>query len=210
MNSNFALPHDPGVEMAVRLRYACEAHDKNISSHLDRVTRYACEIGRLIGLPAERQIELYYATPLHDVGKIGVPVDLLNKPGALSPAEMDIVKQHTVIGHHMLDGSEWPVMRCAAIIALSHHECWDGSGYPQKLSSAHIPLDARIVAVADVYDALISRRTYKPAWEEDKVVSEMRQMRGIKFDPEILDLFMENLPAIIASTEAPALQSLLH
>jgi putative two-component system response regulator len=99
-----------------------------------------------------------------------------------------------------MDGSEWPVMRCAATIALSHHECWDGSGYPHGLSGERIPLEARIVAVADVYDALISRRTYKPAWEEDKVMAEMRQMRAIKFDPEILDLFIDHLPGIIASS----------
>ncbi len=209
MNSNSALPYDLGVEMAMRLRYACEAHDNTIGSHLDRVTRYTCEMGRLMGLSVARQIELYYATPLHDLGKIGVPIDLLNKPGALSTAEMDVIKQHTLIGHRMLDGSEWAAMRCAALIALSHHECWDGSGYPHGLSGAYIPLDARIVAVADVYDALISRRTYKPAWEEDKVMSEMRQMRGIKFDPEILDLFMDNLPSIVASSDA-ALQSMLH
>ena len=198
---NSPLPQDPGVEMALRLRYACEAHDATIRSHLDRVTRYACEIGRLIGLTPDRQQELFYATPLHDVGKIGVPIELLTKPGALTAAEMEVVKQHTVIGHRMLDGSEWAVMRCAAIIALSHHECWDGSGYPHGLSGAHIPLDARIVSVADVYDALLSRRAYKPAWEEDKVMSEMRQMRGIKFDPEILDLFLDNLPSIIALSE---------
>ena len=192
---------DPGVEMAIRLRFACEAHDRTIGSHLDRVTRFACEIGRLAGLSEARLVELFYATPLHDMGKIGVPIELLNKPGALTASEMDVIKQHTVIGHRMLDGSEWPVMRCAASIALSHHECWDGSGYPNGLNGARIPLDARIVAVADVYDALISRRTYKPAWEEDRAMAEMLQMRAIKFDPEILDLFIGNLPGIVASSE---------
>ena len=200
---------DPGVEMAIRLRYACEAHDPSIVSHLDRVTRYACEIGRLVGLSETRLLELHYATSLHDLGKIGVPIELLNKPGALSRDEMEVIKQHTLIGHRMLDGSEWPVMRCAASIALSHHECWDGRGYPHGLSGVGIPLEARIVAVADVYDALISRRTYKPAWEEDRVMTEMRQMRGAKFEPEILDLFIEHLPAIIASSEI-ALQNSPH
>src|SRR3954469_16933783 len=109
---------DPGVEMALRLRYACEAHDASIGSHLDRVTRYACEIARLTGLSEARLLEIYYATPLHDVGKIGVPIDLLNKPGALTAAEMDIVKQHTVLGHRILEGSDWPVMQCAASVAL--------------------------------------------------------------------------------------------
>ena len=196
-----AAVQNPGIELAVRLRYACEAHDSTIACHLDRVTRYACEIGRLAGFSPVRQSELFYATPLHDVGKIGVPLELLNRPGAVSSAEMDVIKQHTVIGHRLLDGSKWPVIRCAASIALSHHECWDGGGYPQALCGEHIPLEARIVAVADVYDALLSRRAYKPAWEEDRVMQEMRQMRAVKFDPEILDLFIEHLPAIVALSE---------
>ena len=192
---------DPGVEIAMRLRHACEAHDPTIGSHLDRVTRFACEIGRMLGLTETRLADLYHATPLHDVGKIGIPIDLLNKPGALADSEMDIVKRHTVIGYRMLEGSEWPVIRCAAEIALSHHECWDGSGYPYGLSGEKIPIEARIVAVADVYDALISRRAYKPAWEEDRVMAEMSQMRGAKFDPEIFDLFVTRLPAIVMAAE---------
>ena len=197
---NPTSPPDPGMEMAERLRYACEAHDPSISSHLDRVTRYACEIGRHAGLAEARITELQYATPLHDVGKIGVPLELLRRPGGLTSAEMEVIKQHTIIGHRILNGSPWSVMRCAALIALSHHECWDGSGYPHNLNGVRIPIEARIVTVADVYDALISRRSYKPAWEEDRVLAEMRQMRGVKFDPEILDLFVENLPGIVVTS----------
>ncbi len=191
---NTAPSSDPGVEMALRLRLACEAHDVTIGTHLDHVTRYACELGQLAGLSEARLLELHYATPLHDVGKIGVPIDLLNKPGRLTSEEMEIVKSHTVIGHRILEGSPWPVIRCAALIALSHHECWDGSGYPHGLRGEDIPLDARIVAVADVYDALISQRAYKPAWEEERVIIEMRHLRGTKFDPEIFDLFIQHLP----------------
>ena len=193
--------NDPGRELAVRLRYACEAHDPTIRSHLDRVTRYACEIGRLVGLPAGHLTDLHYATPLHDIGKIGVPLALLNKPGSLTPGEMDEVKRHTLIGYKMLEGSSWPVIKCAAIIALSHHENWDGQGYPHGIGGLGIPLEARIVAVADVYDALLSSRSYKPAWEEDRVMTEMRQMRGEKFDPEILDLFLGHLPEITLAAE---------
>jgi two-component system response regulator RpfG len=185
---------DPGVEMAIRLRQACEVHDVRIVSHLDRVSRYACEIGRLAGLPTARLIELHYAAPLHDIGKIGLPLDLLNKPGSLTAAERELIQSHTVIGHRILDGSAWPVIRCAAQIALSHHECWDGSGYPHGVSGDQIPLDARIVAVADVFDALISHRAYKPAWEEEHAIAEMLKLRKTKFDPEILDLFMAHLP----------------
>lgn len=187
-------PKNPGVEIAARLRLACEAHDTSISSHLDRVSRYACEIGRLMGLDETRLLELHHATPLHDVGKIGLPQELLSKPGRLTREEMEMIKSHSMIGYRMLEGSPWPIIQCAARIALSHHESWDGTGYPQGLVGEQIPLDARIVAVADVYDALLSARAYKPAWEEDLVVSEMRRMRETKFDPAILDLFLNHLP----------------
>jgi putative two-component system response regulator len=187
---------DPGVEMAGRLRLACEAHDAGISQHLDRVSRYACDIGRLMGLSDLQLFELRHATPLHDLGKIGLPIELLNKVGRLTHEEMELIKTHTTLGHRILDGSTWSVMQCAARIALSHHECWDGSGYPHHLVGDAIPMDARIVAVADVYDALMSQRAYKPAWEEDMVIAEMRRLREVKFEPAILDLFIENLPVV--------------
>jgi putative two-component system response regulator len=184
---------DAGIEMAVRLRRACEAHDPTIGSHLDRVGHYACEIARLLGLSERQIIEIHHATPLHDVGKIGIPVEVLNKPGRLTREEMELVKSHTVVGHRILEGSDLPLIQCAAKIALSHHESWDGSGYPNGLIGRQIPLDARIVAVADVYDALMSQRSYKPAWEEEVVLDEMRSLRERKFDPQILDLFLGNL-----------------
>ncbi len=190
---------DPGIEMALRLRYACEAHEHSISTHLERVSLYTCEIARLMGASMQHLAILRYATPLHDLGKIYVPVEVLNKPGKLTPEEMEIVKTHTSLGYRMLEGSSWPVIQCAAEIALSHHECWDGSGYPHGLAGNAIPLDARIVAVADVYDALLSQRAYKPAWTEDRVISTLQEMRGTKFDPEILDLFLANLPVMGAA-----------
>jgi len=192
---------DAGVEMAVRLRCVCEVHDPRIVSHLDRVSRYACEIGRLAGLPTPELINLHYAAPLHDIGKIGLPLGLLNKPGSLTKKERELVKSHTVIGHRILDGSAWPVIACAAQVALSHHECWDGSGYPHGLRGEQIPLNARVVSVADVFDALISHRAYKPAWEEEHAIAEMVKLRGTKFDPTILDLFMQNLPGMALSAE---------
>ncbi len=184
---------DPGMEMAVRLRLACEVHDERIVNHLDRVSRYACEIARLAGLPTAKLMELHYAAPLHDIGKIGLPLGLLNKPGQLTAEERVVIQSHTVIGHRILEGSEWPVINCAARVALSHHECWDGSGYPHGLKGEQIPLEARIVAVADVFDALISHRAYKPAWEEEHAIEEMQKLRKTKFDPALLDLFLANL-----------------
>ncbi len=193
--------NDPGVEIAVRLRLACEAHDPTIGVHLDRVRRYADVLGRLAGLSEIRLAELHYATPLHDLGKIGMPLELLNKPGGLTSSEMEVIKQHTIIGHRILEGSHWPVIRCAAQIALSHHECWNGSGYPHGLSGLQIPSDARIVAIADVYDALLSPRAYKPAWDDDRVITEMQKMRAVRFDPDFFDLFASNLPRMMAAAE---------
>jgi putative two-component system response regulator len=186
---------DVSVEIAVRLRLACEAHDVSIGPHLDRVTGYACEIARRMGLPAARVHELTHAVPLHDIGKIGLPVSLLNKPGALEAAEREVIKTHTLIGHRILEGSPWPVIQCAARIALSHHEAWDGTGYPHRWTAERIPLEARISCVADVFDALCSSRAYKPAWDLGQVVDEMRRLRGTKFDPGIVDLFLAEIPA---------------
>lgn len=190
---------NPDVEIALRLRRACEAHEPTIGEHLDHVTRYACELGRLAGLSPVQIGELQHATPLHDLGKIALPLALLHKPGRLTPEESAVIRTHTVIGHQILEGSPWPLIQCAARIALSHHECWNGQGYPRGLAGEGIPFDVRIVAVADVYDALKSRRAYKPAWEEDRAVEELRRLREEQFDPAILDLFLANLPGIAAS-----------
>jgi HD-GYP domain-containing protein (c-di-GMP phosphodiesterase class II) len=189
---------DPGVELAQRLRLACETHDPAIGPHLDRVTYYSCEIGRRLGLDPGQLDELRLAAPLHDLGKIGLPTALLNKPGRLTAAEIEVVKSHTRLGHKILAGSPWSAIETAAQVALSHHECWDGSGHPHGLAGTDIPLAARIVAVADVYDALLSQRAYKPAWDEEAVSDELRRQRGLKFDPEILDVFLEHLPQIAA------------
>jgi HD-GYP domain-containing protein (c-di-GMP phosphodiesterase class II) len=190
---------EPGVEMAVRLRLACEAHDTSLGSHLDHVAGYACALGRVLGLPDERITALHYSAPLHDLGKIGLPVELVNKRGALTGDEMELIKTHTVMGHRILDGSEWSIVQSAALVALHHHENWDGTGYPHGLRGEAIPLDARIVAIADVYDALASQRSYKPAWDRAQIVEEMMRLRGAKFDPELVDVFLSSLSTIRAA-----------
>jgi len=197
MSLTSALDH--GVEIALRLRRACEAHCPDICSHLDRVSRMAGELGRLVGVPKTELTELSYAATLHDIGKIGIPHELLNKPGDLTAAEMSVVKQHTVLGYRILEGSDWPVLQRAAQVALSHHECWDGRGYPQGLVGTQIPLEARLVSLADVYDALISPRAYKPVWTDEHAVAAMRELRGAKFDPELFDLFVAHRLKILAS-----------
>lgn len=196
-------PADPGTELAQRLRLACEAHDPAIGPHLDRVTALACELGQRLGLDAAQLAALRLAAPLHDLGKIALPIELLNKPGRLTAEEIELVKSHTRIGHRILAGSAWPALQAAAQVALSHHECWNGSGHPQGLAGAQIPLLARIVAVADVYDALLSQRAYKPAWDEQAVEDEMRRQRGIKFDPEVVDAFLSQLPAAAGRAPGP-------
>lgn len=196
---NAVATADPGVEMAVRLRLACEAHDTTLGSHLDHVAAYACALGRVLGLGEDRIQALHYGAPLHDLGKIGLPLALVNKVGALSSEEMEQMRTHTVIGHRILAGSEWPVIQSAAVVALHHHENWDGTGYPHGLAGEAIPLDARIVAIADVYDALASARAYKPAWDRARIAEEMKRLRGTKFDPELLDAFLRNLTVVAAA-----------
>ena len=188
-----AFSEDLGTEIAERLRLACEAHEPDIAAHLERVSHYSCVLARLLGLPEQQIRLLHHAAPLHDIGKIGLPTELLTKPDRLSTDEMTLVQSHTIIGHRILDGSRYKVLQCAARIALYHHESWDGGGYPQGLAGRSIPLEARIVAVADVYDALTSQRAYKPAWNVDATVAELRRLRGVKFDPELLDLFLNEL-----------------
>ncbi len=186
--------HDPGVELARRLRLACEAHQVELGAHLSNVARHTRRLGRAIGLSAERLHELRWAAPLHDLGKIAISRELLQRPGSLSPAEMEEVKRHTVVGHHILADSAWPVIRCAARIARSHHECWDGSGYPDGLAGEEIPLEARLCAIADVFDALRSPRSYKGAWSLAATVAEIRRLSGTKFDPRLVDAFLDQLP----------------
>jgi putative two-component system response regulator len=207
---NYERKSYPGKEIADRLRLVCEAHDPSIDAHLRRVGRYSCEIGELMGLSERELIHLHYAAPLHDIGKIAIPLSLLNQPGRLTPEQTATVRDHAAIGHRILAGSYLPMIKCAANIALGHHESWDGSGYPNRLCGRAIPLEARIVAVADVFDALLSPRPYKPAWDTEQVILEMRQLREVKFDPEILDLFLGHLQSTAEHAHACALGEHSH
>lgn len=186
----------PEIEMAIRLRKVCEAHDPTIISHLDNVARYSRELARLVGLPEGKIHQIGHAAPLHDIGKIGLRRTLLEKPGALDSDEMMTIRSHTQIGYNILAGSSWPTIQCAAAIAWNHHENWDGSGYPNGLRGEEIPIEARMVAVADVFDALLSTRVYKSAWAEDQVIAEMKRLSSVKFEPALINLFLENLPEI--------------
>jgi response regulator RpfG family c-di-GMP phosphodiesterase len=150
-----------------------------------------------MGLSEQEAIVVKQAAPLHDLGKIGIPDSILNKPQKLDDEERKIMMSHVDIGHLMLSKSKREILQAAAIIALEHHECWDGTGYPHAKKADEIHLYGRIVALADVSDALMSRRCYKEPWPMDKVVSYLEQEKGKRFDPKLVEIFLDNLDQII-------------
>jgi len=174
-------------ETLSRLARAIEYRDSGTSAFLERMSRIAALVAEQLGMSEEdvRAIEL--AAPLHDMGKIAIPDAVLMKPGPLDEDELAIMRRHPKIGHELLSGSQNRLIQAGAIIALRHHERYDGSGYPDGLRGEQIPIEARIVAVADVFDALISARPYKPAWTRDAALAYMYAQRGRLFDPACVD-----------------------
>ncbi|MNR03362.1 Cyclic di-GMP phosphodiesterase response regulator RpfG [compost metagenome] len=150
----------------------------------------AKEIAYALGLPEHEAALIERATPLHDLGKLGIPDDILLKPGRFSPEEFEQMKTHTTIGASILEGSLFPDLQLAHTIALTHHEKWDGTGYPNGLREEAIPLAGRIVALADFYDALTHERPYKRAWSAEEAVTEIQKQRGLHFDPQVVDAFI--------------------
>jgi len=177
-------------ETLFRLSSAAEYRDKETSNHVKRMSHFSRILAREAGLSRDAVDMIFSSSPMHDVGKIGIPDCILQKPGILTPEERVIMESHAVIGAHILKDSDVPVVRLAALVALTHHEKWDGTGYPRKIAGETIPLEGRIVALADVYDALSSRRCYKEPWSEDKVVAFLQEQRGKHFDPTLVDLFL--------------------
>lgn len=175
------------------LSIAAEWRDRETANHIRRVAHYSCLLGRKLGMSETDLDLLMKAAPMHDVGKLGIPDAILQKPGKFTPDERKIMEKHVVIGANMLSNQDSPLMRMCRSIALTHHEKWDGTGYPRQLPGEDIPLVGRLVAVADVYDALSSKRCYKDAFPHDKVVSIMEEGRGEHFDPKLIDLMLENL-----------------
>ncbi len=185
------------LEIVHRLAQAAEHRDYETGSHIVRMSHYALILGRACGMNEEDCDWLFHATPMHDVGKLGIPDRVLLKPGKLDADEWEIMKQHTVIGAQLLSNSQSPVLQMGETIALTHHERWDGSGYPNRLAGEDIPLVGRICALADVFDALCSKRCYKEPWPLEKVLQELRLLSGIQFDPRLLEMFEELLPLIM-------------
>jgi HD-GYP domain-containing protein (c-di-GMP phosphodiesterase class II) len=180
-------------ETVRRLSMAVEFRDEDTGAHIERIGRFSTMLAERIGMERELCERLGYAAPLHDVGKVAIPDAILLKPGALTPQERAIVETHAEEGHRLLRGSSSSILDMAATIALSHHEKWDGTGYPRGLSGEEIPIEGRIVAVADVFDALTSDRVYRAAYTIDQAVAMMRRQRGRHFDPAMLDAFLEVL-----------------
>jgi putative two-component system response regulator len=177
------------LETLERLALAGEYRDDNTQEHAQRVGRTAGLLAAALGESA-REVELMRrAAPLHDIGKIGVPDSILLKPGKLDPGEYQLMKGHAAIGHQILSGSGSHVLQVSAEIALTHHERWDGKGYPAGLAGTEIPLGGRICAVADVFDALMHRRPYKEAWPLDAALAEIRLGACRQFDPSVVEVF---------------------
>ncbi|RIH89779.1 HD-GYP domain-containing protein [Calidithermus roseus] len=178
------------LEVLERLARAAEYRDDETGEHVKRVAANAARLAEALGLEFATVDMIHHTAPLHDVGKIGISDLILKKPGKLTPEEFEIVKTHTLIGSGLLAGGRTEMLRVAERIARSHHERWDGSGYPDGLCGEAIPLEARIVSVVDVFDALTSRRPYKQAWPVEEALEEIRRQSGRQFDPRIVEALL--------------------
>ncbi len=183
-------------ETLLRLAKAGEYRDEVTGNHVIRMAKYSRQIAEELGLSYKECDEIEYASPMHDIGKIGIQDKILLKPGKLDPNEWVTMQQHTIIGHAILSDSQSRYIQTGSIIALNHHERFDGSGYPNGLAGTDIPLAARIVAVADVYDALISNRPYKAAWLVEDAQDYLRRQSGSQFDPICVEAFFERIDTI--------------
>jgi response regulator RpfG family c-di-GMP phosphodiesterase len=180
------------LETITRLMRAMEYRDNETGMHVMRMGQYAETLGRALGLSTSEQQMLLLATPMHDIGKVATPDCVLLKPGPLAPPEWEIMKDHAQVGHAILAGSASKVLQLAAEIARGHHERWDGTGYPDAVKGTDIPLSARICAVGDVFDALVSKRPYKEAWTPAAAFKAIEKTAGTHFDPLVVDAFMRS------------------
>lgn len=187
---------DTRLEVVQRLGRAAEYRDNETGMHVIRMSRYSSLLGEAVQLSNDHCELILHASPMHDIGKIGIPDSILLKPGKLNAQEWEIMKTHSEIGGEILSGSGSSLMKMAESIARTHHEKWDGSGYPRGLKGSQIPLEGRIVAVCDVFDALTSERPYKKEWPMDKAIQELKSLSGTHFDPDMVDKFIEILPEI--------------
>ena len=189
------------VDTLIRLAKAAEQRDRITGLHLVRMAKYSALLAKACGLSQGDQEAIELASPMHDIGKIGTPDRILQFNGKLSREEMQVMQTHTTVGYELLKDSPSKYLKIAATIALSHHEKFDGSGYPHGLHGEQIPLEARIVALADVYDALTSVRPYKQAWPPEDAFALLIKERGRHFDPDLVDMFVEQKAGVLAIGE---------
>jgi len=202
LESALQLAKQTEYEISIRLGRASEFRDLETGGHIKRMSHYSKLLAKLYGLDDEECELVLYAAPLHDIGKVGIPDSILLKPGKFEGNEFNIMKQHAELGAKMLEGAEqFPVLKAGHIIALEHHEKWDGSGYPHAKKGKDIHLYARIIAIADVFDALSSKRCYKEPMPLEKVLSIMKNDAGTHFDPELIELFLNNLDLFLEIKE---------
>ena len=180
-------------EIIYKMGEVGETRSKETGNHVKRVAQYSHLLALLYGLDEKEANKLKLASPMHDIGKVGIPDNILNKPGKHDAKEWKIMKTHAGLGYKMLRDSDQPIIQAAAIVAHEHHEKWDGSGYPRKLSGEDIHIFGRITAVADVFDALGSKRVYKEAWELEKILDLFKEQKGKHFEPKLVELFIKNL-----------------
>jgi len=181
-----------------RLSRAVEYRDEETGGHTERMSAYSGLLAGKLGLDVE---SIRIASPMHDVGKVALPDHLLLRPGALSPEERVEMERHTLIGHQILSGSGSALLELGATIALTHHERWDGAGYPRQLAGNAIPLEGQVAAVADVFDALTSDRPYRKAFPLEEAMQIVRDERGRHFDPRLVDLFFESMEEVLEIRE---------
>lgn len=191
-------------EILQRLSLASEYRDDDTGNHTRRIGEYSAVVARGLGMDDEQVEHLRRASPMHDVGKIGIPDSILLKRGKLTSEEWETMKSHVEIGVRILSGATSGLLRVAEEIARSHHERFDGTGYPHGLAGEEIPLNGRLVAVCDVFDALTSERPYKSAWSVEDAVAEISRCRGSHFDPRIVDIFLDNLPQMMSIRDSYA------
>ncbi|MDO9269492.1 MAG: response regulator [Methylobacter sp.] len=185
------------LQVVQQLGRAAEYRDNETGNHILRMSHISALLAKNIGWDEADCELMLHASPMHDIGKIGIPDHILLKPGKFEPEEWGIMKTHAVIGANILESDDSDLMKCAGEIALTHHEKWDGSGYPHGLSGEAIPLTGRIAALADVFDALTSVRPYKKAWTIEAAVDLIKENRGTHFDPDLVTVFLEQLPEIL-------------
>jgi len=196
------LAKETEYEISIRLGKASEYRDLETGAHIKRMSYYSEILARLYGLNEDECKLILYAAPLHDIGKVAIPDKILLKPAKFSDEEFEIMKTHTTLGAKILEGAEkYPVLNAGKIIALQHHEKYDGSGYPNGLKGEEIHLYGRITAIADVFDALSSKRCYKPAMELEKVLNIMQKDAGTHFDPHLIEIFIKNLDQFLEIKE---------